>query len=70
MEAHPGIERACGQNRFDDAKIVEDFERARLYAFAARADEGPFRSLDQAACDAPAQQVNGKGQARRPCSGN
>ena len=33
MEAHPGIERACGQNRFDDAKIVAE---ARAAAIALR----------------------------------
>jgi hypothetical protein len=34
MNAHSGIKAARCQNRFDDTEIIEDFERARLYAFA------------------------------------
>jgi hypothetical protein len=61
--AEPRIRSISDKDRFDDAEIVEDFERTRLDALAPRACEGCFRNLDQAAMDFPAYKVEGPAPA-------
>src|ERR1700679_2624348 len=54
VNAHLRIESPDGEDLFDDPEVLEDLERSRLQALAARAGEGRLRGLDQAAGYSPA----------------
>jgi len=64
------VRRAGGENRVDYAERVEDLERARLDAFAARPLEGRLGGFNQTKRDPAAREIERQRQARWPCSDN
>src|ERR1700722_7692745 len=62
------IGRTRRKHRIDDAKILEDLKRSRLYSLAPRPLEGYGSSFKQTERDAPPREIDRKGQPSRPGS--
>ena len=70
MDPELRVKRAGGENRLDHSEIIEDLQRARLDAFAARSLEGRCRGLDQAKRDPAARKIQRERQPRWPGAGD
>src|ERR1700722_17499808 len=62
------IGRTRRKHRIDDAKILEDLKRPRLYSLAPRPLERQRSRLKQTERDAPSREIDRKGQPSRTSS--